>query len=188
MTAQQPDNNVVRVAYQALAAILGGAQSLHTNSRDEGLALPTQEAALLALRTQQILAHESGIATTADPLGGSWCIEALTDRLEEEAEDYLSRNSEHGRNAESNRDRFCSERNSGIRPFVNSRLWNRAKKSSWVSTVFPQPEETVLPTLRIDGEVERRQVERLRSFRRKRDGGESGTGPGSDAESSGRHR
>jgi methylmalonyl-CoA mutase N-terminal domain/subunit len=89
LTAQQPDNNVVRVALQALAAVFGGAQSLHTNSRDEALALPTEASARLALRTQQIIAHESGAADLVDPLGGSWAIEALTDRVEAEAGAYL---------------------------------------------------------------------------------------------------
>jgi methylmalonyl-CoA mutase N-terminal domain/subunit len=85
LTAQQPENNVIRVAYQALAAALGGTQSLHTNSRDEALSLPTQESALIALRTQQILAHESGVADTIDPLAGSYAIEALTDEIEQRA-------------------------------------------------------------------------------------------------------
>ncbi len=91
LTAQQPENNVVRVTIQALAAILGGAQSLHTNSRDEALGLPTEEAVRLALRTQQIIAYESGAADTVDPLGGSFCVEALTDRIEQEASAYLDK-------------------------------------------------------------------------------------------------
>ncbi len=90
LTAQQPDNNVVRVALQALAAVLGGTQSLHTNARDEALALPTEESALLALRTQQILAHESGVAGVVDPTGGSYYIEALTDRIEAEARNLVA--------------------------------------------------------------------------------------------------
>ena len=96
LTAQQPLNNVVRVAVQALAAVLGGTQSLHTNSYDEALTLPTAEAAKLALRTQQILAEESGAASTADPLGGSWYVERLTDELEERAVEYLQRIEEIG--------------------------------------------------------------------------------------------
>ena len=90
LTAQQPENNIVRVALQALAAVLGGTQSLHTNSRDEALSLPTEESAAIALRTQQIIAHESGVADTVDPLGGSYCVEALTDRIEEEASRYIA--------------------------------------------------------------------------------------------------
>src|SRR4026209_2867143 len=89
LTAQQHDKNIVRVALQALAAILGGAQSLHTNSRDEALALPTEEAARLALRTQQILAHEAGVTETPDPLAGSYYVESLTNELEAAAWAYL---------------------------------------------------------------------------------------------------
>ena len=89
LTAQQPHNNVVRVALQALAAVLGGTQSLHTNSMDEALSLPTQEAVQIALRTQQILAEESGVANTIDPLGGSYLVEELTDEIETRARDYL---------------------------------------------------------------------------------------------------
>ncbi len=85
LTAQQPDNNVVRVALQALAAVLGGCQSLHTNGKDEALALPTEASARLALRTQQIIAHETGVADTVDPLGGAYAVEAATDALEAEA-------------------------------------------------------------------------------------------------------
>jgi methylmalonyl-CoA mutase, N-terminal domain len=96
LTAQQPDNNVVRVAIQALAAVLGGTQSLHTNSRDEALALPTEESARLALRTQQIIAKESGVADTVDPLAGSYAIESLTDSIEAEATTYIERVDEIG--------------------------------------------------------------------------------------------
>jgi methylmalonyl-CoA mutase N-terminal domain/subunit len=91
LTAQQPENNVVRVTLQALAAVLGGCQSLHTNSMDEALSLPTEAAVRVALRTQQILAHESGVAGTADPLGGSYAVERLTRQVEEEAEDYIAK-------------------------------------------------------------------------------------------------
>ncbi|MFA1821600.1 methylmalonyl-CoA mutase [Virgibacillus oceani] len=91
LTAQQPDNNIVRVTLQALAAVMGGTQSLHTNSRDEALSLPTEDSARIALRTQQIIAHESGAADTIDPLGGSHYVEALTDKLEEEVNAYLER-------------------------------------------------------------------------------------------------
>src|SRR5262245_8987277 len=91
LTAQQPDNNIVRVALQALAAVLGGTQSLHCNGRDEALALPTEESARIALRTQQIVATESGVPNTVDPVGGSYAIEALTDRIEQEAEAILER-------------------------------------------------------------------------------------------------
>src|SRR5579862_95081 len=91
LTAQQPDVNVVRVSMQALAAVLGGAQSLHTNSKDEALGLPTEESARLALRTQQIIAHESGVIDTADPFGGSHYVEQLTDKIEQDARQYIDR-------------------------------------------------------------------------------------------------
>ena len=96
LTAQQPENNVVRVALQALSGVLGGTQSLHTNSLDEALALPTENSARIALRTQQIIAHESGVTATVDPLAGSYFIEALTDKLEAGAADYLRRIDEMG--------------------------------------------------------------------------------------------
>src|SRR5207244_6950674 len=91
LTAQQPDNNIVRVALQALAAVLGGTQSLHCNGRDEALALPTEESARIALRTQQIIASESGVANTVDPVAGSWAIESRTNEIEQGAEDLLAR-------------------------------------------------------------------------------------------------
>jgi methylmalonyl-CoA mutase N-terminal domain/subunit len=96
LTAQQPENNIVRVTLQALAAVLGGCQSLHTNSMDEALALPTERAVRIALRTQQILAHESGVADTVDPLGGSYAIERLTRDIEDAAEEYIRRIDEQG--------------------------------------------------------------------------------------------
>src|SRR5208282_3148194 len=91
LTAQQPENNIVRVAIQALAAILGGCQSLHTNSMDEALALPTEESALIALRTQQIIANETGVTNTIDPVAGSYAIESLTEQIETRAQEYLSK-------------------------------------------------------------------------------------------------
>ena len=96
LTAQQPENNVVRVAIQALAAVIGGTQSLHTNSMDEALALPSEQAATIALRTQQVIAAESGVANTIDPLGGSFFVEALTNRMEAEAREYFQRIEEQG--------------------------------------------------------------------------------------------
>jgi methylmalonyl-CoA mutase, N-terminal domain len=96
LTAQQPENNIVRVTVQALAAILGGCQSLHTNSMDEALALPTERAVRIALRTQQVLAYESGVADTVDPLGGSYAVERLTRDIEEAAEAYITRIDEMG--------------------------------------------------------------------------------------------
>ena len=97
LTAQQPDNNIVRTAYQALAAVLGGTQSLHTNSKDEALSLPTEEAVRIALRTQQILGYESGVADVVDPLAGSYYVEFLTNCIEEQAWDYIQRIDDFGR-------------------------------------------------------------------------------------------
>jgi methylmalonyl-CoA mutase N-terminal domain/subunit len=91
LTAQQPDNNIVRVAIQTLAAVMGGTQSLHTNSRDEALGLPTEQSVQVALRTQQIVAHESGVANTVDPFAGSYIVEELTDRIEAEVWEYLEK-------------------------------------------------------------------------------------------------
>jgi methylmalonyl-CoA mutase N-terminal domain/subunit len=96
LQAQQPEVNLIRVAYQALAAVLGGCQSLHTNSLDETLSLPTERAATLALRTQQVLAYETGVTNTVDPLGGSYYVEALTRQLQREAEEYFHRIEEMG--------------------------------------------------------------------------------------------
>ena len=110
LTAQQPMNNVVRVAIQALAGVLGGVQSLHTNSMDETLALPTEQAVMVALRTQQIIAEETGVTNTIDPLGGSYAIEALTDRMESEAMDYIRRIDEMGGMLEGDRDRLSAAR------------------------------------------------------------------------------
>ena len=106
LTAQQPLNNIVRTAFEALAAVLGGTQSLHTNSYDEALALPTEEAVTVALRTQQILATETGVANTADPLGGSWFVETLTDEMEAAAYSYFARIDELGGMVEAIRRNF----------------------------------------------------------------------------------
>lgn len=91
LTAQQPNNNIIRVALQTAAAVMGGTQSLHTNSRDEALALPTEESVMIALRTQQIVAYESGLADVVDPLAGSYYVEAMTNRIEKEAWDYIKK-------------------------------------------------------------------------------------------------
>jgi methylmalonyl-CoA mutase N-terminal domain/subunit len=96
LTAQQPLNNIVRTSIEALAGVLGGTQSLHTNSYDEALALPTEEAVRIALRTQQIIAEETGVANTVDPLGGAYFVEALTDRMEQQAYDYFAKIDELG--------------------------------------------------------------------------------------------
>jgi methylmalonyl-CoA mutase N-terminal domain/subunit len=169
LTAQQPQNNVVRVTLQALAAVLGGAQSLHTNARDEALALPTEESARLALRTQQIIAFESGVADTVDPLGGSWAVEAATDALETEAVGLIDRIEERGgalaaiesgliqRLIQESAYRFQQEVESGERVVVG------------VNHLRDEEEVPIGDTLRIDPELERQQIERVRALRARRD-------------------
>src|SRR5271157_1397060 len=168
LTAQQPENNIVRVAIQALAAVLGGCQSLHTNSMDEALALPTEESALIALRTQQILAHETGVTNTIDPVAGSYAIEHLTDEIEQGALDYISKIDAMGG--------MLRAIESG---FVQGEIqkaaydFQRAVESKEQIIVgvndFIAEEERSIPTLRIEPEIERSQIARLNSLRAKRD-------------------
>lgn len=167
LTAQQPDANVVRVAYQALAAILGGAQSLHTNSRDEALSLPTEDSARLALRTQQIIAYESGVTHEPDPLGGSEYMEALTDRLEEEANAYLQRIDEMGGTlAAIEQDYIQTEiQNAAYR--AQQRI-DRGEDIVVGVNRFRQ-EETIKPQIfRLDPAIEKAQVESVRHVRASR--------------------
>jgi methylmalonyl-CoA mutase, N-terminal domain len=164
LTAQQPDVNVVRVTMQALAAVLGGAQSLHTNSRDEALGLPTEESARLALRTQQIIANETGVVNTADPLGGSKYIEELTDQLELAASGYIERIDAMGGTL------AAIERN-----YIQSEIQNAAyeyqqgveRGEQIIVGVnrFRQDEREPVQTFRLDPELERQQIERLRELR-----------------------
>jgi methylmalonyl-CoA mutase N-terminal domain/subunit len=170
LTAQQPDVNVVRVALQAMAAVLGGTQSLHTNGRDEALSLPTEESARLALRTQQIIANETGVTNVADPVGGSFYIEQLTDDIERGAQDYLDRIDAMGGT--------LAAIESG---FVQGEIQNAAYEfqqsvESGETVVvgvnrFRQPEEHAPVTFRMDPELERSQVERLREVRASRPAG-----------------
>jgi methylmalonyl-CoA mutase, N-terminal domain len=168
LTAQQPENNIVRVAIQALAAALGGCQSLHTNSMDEALALPTEDAALIALRTQQVLAHETGVTNTIDPVAGSYAIEHLTDAIEQGAVDYISKIDAMGG--------MLRAIESG---FVQGEIqkaaydFQRAVESKEQIIVgvndFIAEEERSIPTLRIEPEIERSQVARLNALRANRD-------------------
>jgi len=168
LTAQQPENNIVRVAIQALAAVLGGCQSLHTNSLDEALALPTEEAALIALRTQQIIANETGVTNTIDPVAGSYAIEHLTDEIEAGAVAYLHKIDALGG--------MLRAIESG---FVQSEIQKAAfdfqraveKKEQIVVGVndFIADDGRAIPTLRIDADTERAQVARLQALRARRD-------------------
>ena len=128
LTAQSVDNNVVRTTIQALAAVLGGAQSLHTNARDEALALPTEAAARLALRTQQIIAYESGVTETPDPLAGSYYVETLTDQLEEAAQDYLARSTRWAARSRPSRRASSSARSRRRRTGSSVRSRRRARR------------------------------------------------------------
>ena len=172
LTAQQPENNIVRVAIQALAAVLGGCQSLHTNSLDEALALPTEDSALIALRTQQILANETGVANTVDPVAGSYAIESLTNEIESQASHYLTRIDKMGgmlpaieagyvqgeiqkaayefQQAVEKKEQIVV----GVNDFVGSTEGNDAR---------------IIPILRIDAQIERSQIARLAALRAKRD-------------------
>jgi methylmalonyl-CoA mutase N-terminal domain/subunit len=167
LTAQQPQNNVVRVAIQALAAICGGTQSLHTNSQDEALGLPTAESARLALRTQQILAHESGIAAVADPLGGSWAIEALTDGIVERSRRYIERIEELGGALAAIEQGFQQDEIADA-AYAYQRSIESGERRVVGVNVAQQEEDDKLEVLRIDPQLERRQVERLRAFRARR--------------------
>jgi methylmalonyl-CoA mutase N-terminal domain/subunit len=169
LTAQQPENNIVRVAIQALAAVLGGCQSLHTNSMDEALALPTEDAALIALRTQQVIANETGVTNTIDPVAGSYAIEHLTNEIERGAQAYIEKIDSLGG--------MLRAIESG---FVQTEIqkaayeYQRAVETKEQVVVgvndFIAEEERSIPTLRIDPQIEREQIQRLQALRVRRDG------------------
>ena len=168
LTAQQPLNNVVRTTLEALAGVLGGTQSLHTNSFDEALALPTEEAVRLALRTQQIIAAESGVTNTIDPLGGSYFVERLTDEMEEAAYGYFARIDELGGMVEAIRQNY-PQREIAESSFTYQTELNERKRIVVGVNDFQHEEEEV-EILRIDPTLERKQIDRLRATRARRDG------------------
>jgi len=169
LTAQQPDNNVVRVTLQALAAVLGGTQSLHTNSRDEALSLPTEKSVQIALRTQQIIAHESGVANTIDPLAGSYCIEALTNEIERRALEYIEKIDEMG-GALAAIERGFIQREIQESAYRYQRAVERGEQIVVGVNEFVVEEETTLRRLKVDPAVRERQIERLQALRERRDG------------------
>ena len=169
LTAQQPLNNIVRTAIEALAGVLGGTQSLHTNSYDEALALPTEEAARIALRTQQIIAHETGVTNTIDPLGGAYFVEALTDRLEREAYDYFSRIDELGGMVEAVKSNFPQREIADAAYTLQTEYDSRERILVGVNDYVDAGEDEI-PILRIDPELERKQMGRLQAVRARRDG------------------
>jgi methylmalonyl-CoA mutase N-terminal domain/subunit len=167
LTAQQPLNNIARTTVEALAAVLGGTQSLHTNSFDEALALPTEEAVGVALRTQQVIAHETGVTNTVDPLGGSYFVEALTDEIEARAYEYFAKIDELGGMVEAVK-RNYPQREIAEAAFVHQREIDAGERI--VVNSFLATDEQPIPTLRVDPALERKQIERLQAARAARDG------------------
>jgi len=168
LTAQQPENNVVRVALQALSAVLGGTQSLHTNSMDEALCLPTERAVRVALRTQQILAHESGVANTVDPLAGSYVIEYLTDEIERRAEGYLRRIDDLGGALAAIEAGFIQGEIQEA-AYHTQQAIERGEEIIVGVNAFESSEQVSLERLRVDPAIERAQCERLQALRQRRD-------------------
>jgi methylmalonyl-CoA mutase N-terminal domain/subunit len=169
LTAQQPLNNVVRVALQAMAGVLGGVQSMHTNSMDETLALPTEQAVMVALRTQQIIAEETGIANTIDPMGGSYAVEALTDKVEAEAMDYIRRIDELGGMLRAI-ERGYPQREIAEAAFNYQRQLEQGIKTVVGVNKYSVPEEIPIELLKIDPALEERQIQRVRKMKRERNG------------------
>ena len=167
LTAQQPINNVVRVAIQALAGVLGGVQSLHTNSMDETLALPTAQAVMVALRTQQVIAEETGVTNTIDPFGGSYAVEALTDRMEREANDYIRRIDEMGGMVKAIETGY-PQREIAEAAFHFQRQLEQGIKTVVGVNKYSIPEEIPIATLKIDPAIEERQIQRVRKVKRER--------------------
>jgi methylmalonyl-CoA mutase N-terminal domain/subunit len=170
LTAQQPENNIVRTAIQALSAVLGGTQSLHTNGYDEALALPTEEAARIALRTQQIIASESGVAHTIDPVAGSYCIESLTTQIEHQVRTYFDRIEKLGGMLR------AIERGWVQQEIQNAAYdYQRAVDNGEATVVgvnrFTREDDPPIPTQHIDEALERKQIDRLRALRTRRDPG-----------------
>jgi methylmalonyl-CoA mutase, N-terminal domain len=168
LTAQQPLNNIVRTATEALSAVLGGTQSLHTNSFDEALALPTEEAVRLALRTQQIIAHETGVANTIDPLGGSYFVEALTDRMEQAAYAYFAKIDELGGMVEAIKQNY-PQREIADASFRLQQEIERGERIVVGVNRYQHREDERTEILRIPPELERKQVGRVRAVRERRD-------------------
>jgi methylmalonyl-CoA mutase N-terminal domain/subunit len=173
LTAQQPENNIVRVAIQALAAVLGGCQSLHTNSLDEALALPTEDAALIALRTQQILANETGVTNTIDPVAGSYAIERLTDEIERGAEEYIAKIDAMGGMLRAIEAGFVQgEIQKAAYEFqraVEKKDQIVVGVNDFIAPSSGENDERQIPILRIDAEIERSQIARLNALRSRRD-------------------
>jgi methylmalonyl-CoA mutase, N-terminal domain len=168
LTAQQPEVNIVRTAIEALAAVLGGTQSLHTNSFDEALALPTENAARIALRTQQVIAHESGVVNSIDPLGGSYLVEALTGELERQAYDYFDRIEQLGGVIAAIKDNFFQREIADASFRYQSEVEHEQRVIVGVNR-YTLDDEAELDILRIDPALEREQIDRVQALRARRD-------------------
>ena len=171
LTAQQPENNIVRTAFQALAGVLGGTQSLHTNSMDETLALPSEKAVKIALRTQQIIAYETGVINTIDPLGGSYFVEALTNKIEEEAEVYFSKIESLGGVIPAIEGGFFQREIADAAYRYQRELDKKEKIIVGVNDFIEESEKIDIPILTISPEVEKKQIKRLRDLRASRNEG-----------------
>ena len=169
LTAQQPLNNIVRTTIEALAGVLGGTQSLHTNSYDEALALPTEEAVTIALRTQQVIAHETGVTNTVDPLGGSYFVEALTDEMESKTYDYFKKIDDLGGMVEAVK-RNYPQREIADAAFTLQQEIDAGERVVVGVNRYLAEDERPIPTLRIDPALERKQIGRLQAARAGRDG------------------
>src|SRR6476646_8155894 len=169
LTAQQPDVNIVRTAIEALAGVLGGTQSLHTNSYDEALALPTEEAVRVALRTQQVIAHETGVTNPVDPLGGSYFVEALTDEMERSAYDYFKKIDDLGGMVEAVK-RNYPQREIADAAFTLQQEIDAGDRVVVGVNRYVAEDEQPIPTLRIDPALESKQIGRLQAARARRDG------------------
>ena len=171
LTAQQPEVNIVRTAIEALAAVLGGTQSLHTNSFDEALALPTEDAVRIALRTQQVIAHETGVVNTADPLGGSYYLEQLTSELERQAEEYFERIEKLGGVIAAIKDNFFQREIAEASFRYQSEVEAGQRVIVGVNR-YELDDDEPIPILRIDPALERSQIERVQAVRARRNGAE----------------
>ena len=169
LTAQQPLNNIVRTAVEALAAVLGGTQSLHTNSYDEALALPTEEAVRVALRTQQVIAHETGVTNTIDPLGGAYFVEALTDRMEQAAYEYFAKIDELGGMVEAIKQNY-PQREIADASFTYQQEVDRDERIVVGVNRYQHETGDELEILRIPPELERKQIGRVQAVRARREG------------------
>ena len=169
LTAQQPELNIIRVTIQALAGVLGGTQSLHSNSMDETLALPTEKAVRIALRTQQVIAHESGAANTIDPLAGSYYVESLTDEMEQEAEEYFKKIEQLGGVVQGIESGWFHKEIARSAAQYQREIDNKERIIVGVNGYVLEDEKIDIPILKVDPEVEKEQVARLKELKKNRD-------------------